>query len=255
MAATESITIRCEEDFKQRVTAFCDTQGRSVSDLLITAAERQMASSCEHCGRSDPPSGAAGLSEVAEAFFTSHEHGVLAPITITTMGRDRPIAYNAWRIPKVKTYGMLQLYVKHHRGTHGEVTTPFVLPRGVITGWDDDVDHEYYDHLVRHVGYRPGNDGVIRGAIRARRGQSTVTLTYRHVSDILCEEPGLVGAEYAERLGLFAGNLALTSGILILLDNRIIEERAGGRLYPRYQDPDDALEAIRRTRVGVDTGC
>jgi hypothetical protein len=248
MAATESITIRCDEGFKRRAMKFCETQGRSLSDLLITSAERQMVASCEHCGRSDPPSGAAGLSNVAEDFFTNTRHGMPALVTITVIGQDRPIAYHARLIPKVNMFGMVHLYVKHLQGGQ-ERDIPFVVPRGLITGWDDDdTNGSYYRSLV-DLGYRPGNDQVIRGSFR---GKPQATVTLRLVSDTIYEQPGLTLSEYVSKISLYSNPRLLDGYILTLIELGIIEERTGNRLQPRLQDADDALEALRHARRTID---
>jgi hypothetical protein len=249
MASTETITIRCEPEFKHRVTAFCETQGRSVSDLLTTAAERQMAASCEHCGRSDRPTAGAGLSEPAEAFFASPDHGVAGAMTITVAGRDLPVAYNALRQGSVKTHGMLSLYVEYRRTESSDGHAPLVVPRGLITGWEDDPKAYYYERLVG-LGYRPGNHSVIRAAMRAHPA-SWVPL--RALSDRICERPGVSVDDLARDLGTYVGDPRLENNIGILRKHGIVDLQAGGGLVPKYRDPDDAVEAMLRMRLNIDS--
>jgi hypothetical protein len=249
--ATETITIRCTLDFKNGANAAADAEGRSLSEFLIDAAERRMASSCSTCGRTDRPTAGAGLSEAADAFLKRMgDERNMSPIVVTTGGRDRPVAYRARLNLQEPSQGLLLLLVDFKQGRTA-MSAELPLARGLVSGWQEDMreDGGHHHHLLE-LGYRNGNDGVIRASMRNRRLR---IVTPRVIMDAISMMPGITDQGLRDHTGLYNSPYGAT----LLAQQGLVQPFGlggpGGMGYKSvFDDPDDALMAARERGIAID---
>ena len=242
MAATETISFRSEPTFKENVDTAARAEGRSMAEYITRAVERYMAPQCGVCGRSDRPTGGAGLSEKFERFVAEVKEKPAAIITVTVAEWDHPRVY-CGHLSRETSQGLLLLViVLDNGGTTLEAVAP--IPCGLISGFQEDSsDGKHYERMMR-LRNRSGNDLAIRGALRA--GYQSVT-TLRLVSEAVCASPGLTIQQHYEALRLSSVPNALGT----LQFHGLVEKREN-RLFPVYPDPDEALQAARRKGLDID---
>lgn len=154
----ETLTIRIEEDLKDRTEKAAKAEGQSVTEFVAQALKARIAPQCGTCGRSDqqgaiPAGFVEPLNKFIEEFKREHVH-----VVVTTFEWGRPFVYLGRIVERDSHAGMLVLDVV--TGTRSSVRLP--IPRGAITGWGEAGKGRYEQLLA--VGYANGNGlATLRG--------------------------------------------------------------------------------------------
>ena len=171
MGEMTTLTIRIDEDLKREIERAATAETRSVTDYMIRAALARLTPQCLTCGRSDqsvalPP----GLSPAMDAFLREYkERQSAAPVAISTLDHGaRQTAYWVRIRNDVPHEGMLMVWVLlggwRNDLFREEGVIPIPIPRGAITGWQEDGSQTVYRSLTA-LGYASGNDQLVN-AIR-----------------------------------------------------------------------------------------
>jgi hypothetical protein len=238
-----TITFRCDEDFKTALAAAAAAEGRDMSDFIVQAARQRIDAVCPRCGRVDRPTTGAGLSEAFTAFLEKvYRDRDMQPVAVTVTTGPKVAAYRARINLLEQSQGQLLMLLDFHQGRM-RYTAAFPIPRGIITGWQQDNGH-HLEHLTE-IGYINGNDSVIRGYLRGVRPE---VVTVRAVSDAICEKPGINDAGLREYIGLFGAPNASS----ILAQAGLIVGTPTTGWKPLHPNPDVALHMARQLRIDVD---
>lgn len=167
MSETTTLTIRLDEELKQRLERVATAEDRSLTEYVIRSIKERMDTQCPACGRSSATSvQPAGLSPAFDAWLNEcHVRPNLAPHSVTTMQGSRAVVYWVHHRFGYPREGML--FVETHLGPLAQRGNPIVIPRGTITGWCNDPEGREYARLCA-IGYIDGNHAVAQayGATR-----------------------------------------------------------------------------------------
>jgi hypothetical protein len=243
MSPSETMTIRIDAELKGRAEAAAKAEDRTLTDFVTRAMRQRISPTCDHCGRTDRPSGGAGLSKAFESFLAEMKAN-RSRFTVTTAGPGRPRAYCGTLVLNEPSQGLLLMLVAFYQGKVPG-TAHLTIARGLVTGWQEDSSGTHQAELIG-LGYVNGNDAAIRASLRTRRLQGGVTV--RTVSDAICAMPGITIEQLRGVLGLY--NVHYAAGPL---HEAGLVATAGGQLRPLHADPDDQLQAARDAGIDVDT--
>jgi hypothetical protein len=218
--------------------------GMTATDFIVETLERRLAVSCSVCGRTDRPVGGAGLSEAFDDFTAKlRADRNMSPIAIAAIAPTGTVAYRGRLVMNEPSQGMLLLAVDFNQG-RAQMTVEVPVPRGIITGWQEDPQRDGHHQRLLALGYRNGNDAAIRSSLRNRRLQ---TVTARVVSDAVCAVPGMKDEALRQYVGLYNAPL----GASLLMDRHIIRVENGGYMS-NFKDPDVALRVARERGIDID---
>lgn len=167
-ARVPNVTIRVDDELKRNLEAAAAADQRSLTDFLLHAAKRRMASQCPACGRSDTPGAVPpGLTSAFDGFLEDvrKKENQWIPILLTTSeGTAGRAYYGILKPDDDHRYGMVtltfQVPVRAHFGA-GTLHLECIIPRGVVTGWRYDQQGTVRRKLIDN-GYEDGNGVVLR---------------------------------------------------------------------------------------------
>ena len=162
--ADTTLTIRIGTDSGEQADDAAKADDRTLTDYVTRAIKERLAARCAHCGRADRPDGGAGLSAAFDdplAVMRAQRNA--GSVTITAVVAERHTAYCGTLVHNEESQGLLLMTVSLWQGSQW-LPVALPVPRGVISGWQDDPGQRHFSHLVG-LGYANGNDSALRAHI------------------------------------------------------------------------------------------
>lgn len=170
MADTATLTIRLDEQLKQRLERMAAAEDRSVSEYVVRAIKERLDVQCGACGRSSGTSVLPiALTQPFETLLKEAREN-RNPFFITTVEAGQKVVYwGFYRSSNLSQAGTgsvpMNLYLQEQASDRTFATS---IPFGVITGWGwDHMEGTEYHHLC-DLGYVDGNESARRMARRER---------------------------------------------------------------------------------------
>lgn len=167
--AETTLTIRIDEALKEDLNKAAAAEDRSTTELVTRLVKMHIAKQCRTCGRSDHPAVApAGLTPAFENFIESRKAKQnYTRVTITVLEGASSVTYWGRIDHLITTTGMIVLCLQ--LAQHPMQEFPVAIPRGIITGWEEDHDARFHLTYVGQ-GYIDGNARLVQSILMAQRG-------------------------------------------------------------------------------------
>lgn len=173
MGETTTLTIRIDEDLKKQLEQAATADDRSVTEFVVRAVKARIAPQCSQCGRSEQPVLSVGLSPQFDAFLDAKKKQKGAWwMTVTILeGNERRVYWGRVN-PREEPEGFLPFLLRVNPDPLAPPMPelPVAIPRGIITGWQQDDDARHYRTLVA-LGYLDGNAWAIHARAAAWGGR------------------------------------------------------------------------------------